>query len=284
MSHLTVTAVIAGHFFYYTFIVGGDHFEYRVYNHLLVLLFISSVWLADRVFTRGRAAVGTMVMFVLLSYPIPWAHWHASKDLNTREETFSMIVPVADYFPWPANRYVEGFDSLQRWLIEHYVCERHQTHKVFVEYLLGRYPSREEGMAKFQPRNDVAFTFAVGVSGWVLPQTAIIDIYGLNDYVVARTPPPAISGIPWRATVESMIDVEEPKERRMAHDRVALKQYVACFKPNISGIMDKETGRLHFERDAGSEPPTDAEIIACEDTWWAWADKMIKETKARKHK
>jgi hypothetical protein len=225
-----------------------------------------------------------MVMFVLLSYPIPWAHWHASKDLNTREETFSMIVPVADYFPWPANRYVEGFDSLQRWLIEHYVCERHQTHKVFVEYLLGRYPSREEGMAKFQPRNDVAFTFAVGVSGWVLPQTAIIDIYGLNDYVVARTPPPAISGIPWRATVESMIDVEEPKERRMAHDRVALKQYVACFKPNISGIMDKETGRLHFERDAGSEPPTDAEIIACEDTWWAWADKMIKETKARKHK
>jgi arabinofuranosyltransferase len=278
MSQLIVTAVIAGHFSYYTFVVGGDYFEYRVYNHLILLLFISSVWLADRVFTRSRAAVGTMVLFVLLSYPIPWAHWHASKDLNTREQTKGMVLPVAPYFPWPMNYYVSVFDDLQRWLMVHMVCVRHQEHKVTAEFQLGRYPTREEGMAKFEPGNDVTYKFAVGIIGWVMPHTAIIDIYGLNDYVVARTPSPAHSSIPWKATVEASVMEREPQLRRMAHEHIALKDYVACFRPNLYVTRDGKTGRLQFHRDAEREAPTREEIIDCEETWWAWANAMTEKT------
>src|SRR5215510_11291258 len=36
-NRIIVVAALGLHFLYYTFIVGGDHFEYRVYNHLIPL-------------------------------------------------------------------------------------------------------------------------------------------------------------------------------------------------------------------------------------------------------
>ena len=32
---------------------------------------------------------------------------------------------------------------------------------------------------------------AVGVVGWVLPDVAIVDAFGLSDRVIAHTPPPS---------------------------------------------------------------------------------------------
>ena len=60
----------------------------------------------------------------------------------------------------------------------------------------------------------------VGYLGWVLPQVAIIDALGLNDYVIARN----------EATRAEQSD---RPERQMAHDREAPEGYVECFRPNV---------------------------------------------------
>ncbi len=51
--------------------------------------------------------------------------------------------------------------------------------------------------------------------GWVLPQVAIIDRFGLNDKVVARSP------------------TSTPPKRKMAHERRPPSGYVDCFQPNV---------------------------------------------------
>jgi hypothetical protein len=45
---LLVAATLAAHLAYYTFIVGGDHFEYRVYSALPPLVLLSGAWIVDR--------------------------------------------------------------------------------------------------------------------------------------------------------------------------------------------------------------------------------------------
>jgi arabinofuranosyltransferase len=92
----------------------------------------------------------------------------------------------------------------------------------------------------------VASGGAVGVLGWVLPDAAVIDVMGLNDYVIARNP--------------EIRDVEG-HGRQMAHDRQPPKGYVECFRANIAVSI----GLYAMPR---SKPLTDAEIIACEAKQW----------------
>ena len=93
---------------------------------------------------------------------------------------------------------------------------RHQEHKVFQLHQARIHPPREEGSRTRWEARPVAHVNSVGVTGWVLPNVALIDERGLNDYVVARTAPPP------------------GPTRRMAHDRAAPDGYVECFEPNVS--------------------------------------------------
>jgi hypothetical protein len=52
----TLTA-LSVHFVYFTLIVGGDHFEYRVYNHLFPLAFLSLIWALRRLRLRPYAVL-----------------------------------------------------------------------------------------------------------------------------------------------------------------------------------------------------------------------------------
>jgi arabinofuranosyltransferase len=88
----------------------------------------------------------------------------------------------------------------------------------------------------------------VGVPGWVFPNVAILDELGLNDRVIAHSPP------------------AHPDHRLMAHDRETPEGYVECFQPNIT--VNK--GRIHMLDDA---PPLDDERIAdCETRFWNLID------------
>ncbi len=244
-------AVLTGHFLYYTFMVGGDHFEYRVYSHLILLLFISGAWFADRIFRRRWPAVLCMVLFVLLSYPIPWAHWAETRGLESREETHVMIRPVADRFPQPLRGYARAFDWLQHWLITHRVCMRHQEHKIFHRHQLRIFPTREFGEKTPWTGHPVFAARTVGVPGWVLPNVAIVDLFGLNDYVVAR----------------SVARSHVGEERVMAHERFAPEEYLRCFRVNVEPVVPGGV-KIH-ER----QPPlTNEEIIRCERKWRSWAD------------
>lgn len=91
-----------------------------------------------------------------------------------------------------------------------------QEQKQFLQGQLNLFPQWLFELPSKTGQFPVAYFANVGVVGWVLPKVAIIDGYGLNDYVIARLP-------------------AEPRiKRRMAHDRFAPQAYVASFLPNVS--------------------------------------------------
>jgi len=203
---------------YYVFAVGGDHFEYRVFCHTIVLIWLSMVWALNRLRLGVRSMIGVLVVFLVLSIPVPWTHWAVSRTLETREDTYQMHVPVAPHWPKALRWYAQIFDQMQGWLISHLVCCRHQEHKIAYTWWSGtQIPTRE--MGKKMPSSDYPVMIAhggIGALGWALPQVNLIDLLGLNDYVIARSP----------AT---------PKEiRLMAHDRLPPAQYVDAFRPNVT--------------------------------------------------
>jgi arabinofuranosyltransferase len=229
---------------YYSFAIGGDHFEYRVYSHLVLLLFVSAVWLAAHGFERPWQAVAAVAAFVVVSWPIPWTHWLETRALTTRAQTLRMARPIAPRFPAPLRPAVAVWDDWQAWLARRRVCVRHQEHKVFWLYQVQRLPTRSEGSAIGWEQRAVTVRGSVGVPGWVLPEVAVIDEFGLNDRVIARNPQPRY------------------RIRRMAHDRIPPAGYVECFRPNLE-IRD---GALRLE--ARDRPLTDDEIRACESRDW----------------
>jgi arabinofuranosyltransferase len=242
-------AVVAAHVLYYTLIVGGDHFEYRVFSYLVPLLFVSALALIDAAgLARGlsaAAAVATLGTFLLASWPLPWLHWWRTKDLVTREQTSFLRWPLAGDFPAPVRPVVAAWDGWQATLIGHAIGVRHQEHKICLAWMSGRLPSRQEGAKISWSGRPVMATDGVGLVGWVLPHVAIVDRLGLNDRVIARTPLPASgrSGI-------------------MAHERQPPPGYVECFMPNVHVHEGEVRVRPR------PVPLTDDRIRACESRDW----------------
>ena len=209
--------VLTAHIGYYTLIIGGDHFEYRVYSYLVPLCFPCFVWAMSIVFQKPAEALLATLLFILLSLPIPWLHWRFTHLLGGREETFIMKHPVAAYLPEPVRWYGRLFDRLQDDAISHYVCMRHQEHKIFGQLMYHEWlPTRDEGAkVRYDPQDIPVFVGdAIGVWGWVLPHAAVIDVHGLNDYFTARN----------RGRGENNI---------MAHDRWPFPGYVEAFRQNV---------------------------------------------------
>jgi arabinofuranosyltransferase len=218
----TVTiGTLAAHFAYYTFIIGGDHFEYRVYSQLVPLLLVSFVWLLNALAVRPAWTLALLSLSIAAGLPIPWTHWAASQSRTTREDTFAMELALAPYFPVPARPYVQVFDDLQVWLAHHAVGVRHQEHKVFLQYQFSTLPTREQGLLLSPVAQAIRVEGSVGAIGWVLPTVAILDTRGLNDLVIARNPP----------------DPNAP--RIMAHDRTPPEGYLDCFHANAETPLNK---------------------------------------------
>jgi arabinofuranosyltransferase len=239
------------HLLFYTFIVGGDHFEYRVYSHLIVFIFLSFVWLLNSANFNIKAAIVLFVSFILLSYPVPWTHWSLTHQLSTRRETYIMHIPIANHWPKFTRWYGGMFDEIQAWLINHFVCMRHQEHKIFYLSSTADYPSRNYGMSLSHDNYPTLLVLAAGVPGWVLPRINIIDYWGLNDYVIARNPNPQ-------------------QIRSMAHERVPPRGYIECLSPNSKVLSSNQVKILKRPREL-----TAKDISACEKSW---AEKVKKQS------
>jgi arabinofuranosyltransferase len=238
---LVMLGVVLGHFSYYTLIIGGDHFEYRVYSHLILLLFASAIWLLSRITRLAGPVLAGLAIFILASYPIPWTHWLETKDLKGREETLFLTRPIAQRFPSWARPVAGQWDDWQKWLIARMVCTRHQEHKILHLGLVDWLPTRAEGSKlKWKDRPIIA-DGTVGVVGWILPEVAVLDLKGLNDWIVARRP----------------VQIESHEDRRMAHDRHACPDYVRCLRPNV---IFKDHKIHIYEREL-----TDHDIRTCQE-------------------
>lgn len=227
-SSIIVIGTIVLHWGYYTLLIGGDHFEYRVYSHLIPMIFVAFTWSLTQLRMTIKKSVSFTLLFVLLSMPIQWTHWVLTKDFSTRLETWRMYEPVAPHFPGVIRPYVSLFDDLQSWLIEHMVCIRHQEHKAFWRYQLAIWPSRKNGMEIPHDGYPVLAHGSVGIPAWVLPHVSIIDTLGLNDYVIARTPGTRTS------------------DRYMGHSPQLPEGYVESYQPNVTFV---NTRLLVFERE-----------------------------------
>lgn len=247
---VTVGLTLFAHVAHYTLVIGGDHFEYRAFAHLIVLIGVSFPWLLTALPLRPRSGLILFGLCVGLAQPIPWIHHVRSLRLVTRDDTFKMHVPVADAFPpGPMRRYARSFDVIQKWMMVRHVGTRHREHKLFYE-LAQRpgFPRRGEGSKTTWETGHPVYELAtVGVPAWTMPEVAILDYHGLNDWVIARH---AVR--------------ENPAERLMAHERSPPAGYIACFDPNV-----EVQGRKVVVRER-KEPLTDERIRACERRYRDW--------------
>lgn len=241
---LLVVGALTAHAGYYVFIIGGDHFEYRVLSQLIPFLALSALWLTNQVVRTRLAAACALTLLAGASLPIPWTHFALSQPHTTRKATVGLKVPISPSFPRWLHWLTRPFDDAQAWLTNHGVCARHQEHKVFWLHQLATSPTREAGSALPPEGFPVAAIGTVGVPGWVLPQVNIIDALGLNDRVIARTPP------------------YPGAERVMAHDRHPLAGYLECFRPNVRWRVSPP--RVIPRRQA----LTAADIRGCESKPW----------------
>ena len=258
---MVVAGALVAHSAYYVLIAGGDHFEYRVFVHWIVLAMPLLLCLCDLAGRSARTTAVVGVAALLASLPIPWTHWSLTKDLYTRRETQKMRVPVAPHLPQLLLPITATFDALQEWMIPKSIGMRHQEHKVFFLAQSKLYPSRQallagardQGgawiLARQRPESGalqldhsgsvdaalnslpVHMAAAVGVAAWVMPDVAILDIHGLNDAVIAK---------------QGRL---RPRGRQLAHDRLPPDDYLSCFSPNVwlQWIrMDETTGQLQL--------------------------------------
>jgi len=245
-----VLVTILGHVGYYTLIIGGDHFEYRVLSYLIPLVFISMVWMLNRIMSDAVMAACAIGLFILISWPLPWTHWTITRDLTTRDDTWIMRIPIAPDFPRGLRWYAEPFDKLQSWLIEHHVCMRHQEHKIFYEFLSARFPARSMHVPALAGEYPVAAFQSVGIPGWAFPRVAILDAWGLNDYVIARH----------RARPRKM--------RYMAHDRIPPEGYLESYSLNYGLMVNQSSGFIRRDYEVTAE-----DIKATEEFW---IDRIVR--------
>ena len=216
-----VVSTVVLHTAYYTFVIGGDHFEFRVYSHLIPLLFITFIWMLNALRAQARTAALLLVVFVVLSWPIPWTHWLITRDLTTRKATYVLKASVASaaqaWLPATPNvvvAYLQAYDDMQFWLIDHAVCIRYQEHKIFAIDRAENLISRQAGLNLPSVGYPVIAEGTIGLIGWTLPRVNVIDTLGLNDYVIARNPD--LFWVPL-----------------MAHERRPPAGYIECFAPNV---------------------------------------------------
>lgn len=248
-SKAVVGLAVFAHFLYYTIVIGGDHFEYRVYSHLVLLMAILLVWMLNNLGLTGKRALLLISISIILSWPLPWIHWGITHEITGRSRTVVLRASIARAIkkscpstPEFLMAYVRAFDNLQYWLISHYVCMRHQEHKDFALHLQKTMPSRKEGMELPSAGYPVITAGSVGVISWVLPKVNVIDILGLNDYVAAHNP-------------------ETSSFIMIAHERHPPDGYLECFSANVD--LDQD----HFVISERPVPLTAEKIIACEQQY-----------------
>jgi arabinofuranosyltransferase len=237
---LVMLATLVAHVAYYTFVIGGDHFEFRVYSHLIPFFFLTATWCAAWTFKKRSEVVISCAFFILVSWPIPWAHFQHSKGLMGRASTSLLAVSVAEHVALPMRPLALAWDELQEWLVKRMICTRHQEHKQFWLHRMRLVPTRERGETISWSERPVMTAESVGIFAWVLPNVAIIDKFGLNDRVAAHTP------------------ADHTKLRRMAHERMAPDEYLRCFRPNFFWTGQ----RVRFAH--RTTPLRDSDIVACE--------------------
>ncbi|MBL8752454.1 MAG: hypothetical protein JNK15_04055 [Planctomycetes bacterium] len=177
---VAAVAAVVFHAGYYVVKVGGDHFEWRVFSQLVPLAALAVAAMASRLF-GVRGVLATTAGFGVLS-SAGWLHYAWTNPMPSHG-----FVAIADRLPALLQPIGRFYDRHQAWLRFHNVCLRCQHHAtILAEFSrpFAAQPKLREPVTEVP----VLAAAAVGVVGWSLPDVAILDVHGLNDRIVARTP------------------------------------------------------------------------------------------------
>ncbi len=163
---------------YYVLVVGGDHFEFRIFAHLVPLAGLAVAAMLLRV-CRGAAVPAVVTGAVGVAASIAWL------IPAIQPPTTFLYQPLAPHVPEWIQPLVRWYDGQRAWLTIQAVNVRCDQHRSFLESEAARLPPRTR--TAWSTEDVPVFTAeCVGRLGWVLPDVAILDRLGLNDRVVAR--------------------------------------------------------------------------------------------------
>jgi arabinofuranosyltransferase len=220
---LAAVGAVIFHFAYYTLMVGGDHFEYRVYSHLVPLGVLAAGAMAARLWQRSTAAAVTMVLLALTN-GVGWLHLWLTRDMPIHG-----FRPVTEQLPQFAEPLARWFDRQQAWLRFRMIGLRCNHHAIFLARKRLQFPYRMLVQGSTDPF-PCLHAGAVGLASWSLPDTIILDLHGLNDWVIARTPIRKIGVPPSPQMVRDLITIRGGGEDGFL-DRKELEHLLAGFGP-----------------------------------------------------
>lgn len=166
---------------YYTVLVGGDHFEYRVFGHLVPLTALALAAMALQLRQNATLAIGSLLALGV-TQGFGWFHLAATDAAPP--PAYSAVAPHAPAWLQPLARL---YDRHQAWLQVQFVCIRCRQHAASLAGIAGALPPRAR--TAIDPVDlPVLDVVSAGVSAWRLPDVNILDAHGLNDWVTARWP------------------------------------------------------------------------------------------------
>ena len=172
---------------YYTLVVGGDHFAYRPFAHLIPLLFFALLGMVSQLVLRPRLGLVLLCLIAVCSNTFGW--WYESAQRGREKDGF---VRASTTLPAPLGALFRPWDRCQAWLRLRYVALPRALHAQTCADLLRLLPERRTGLVQglAEGQRGVYRTVAAGVVSWSLAEVDMIDAVGLNDWVVARNPAP----------------------------------------------------------------------------------------------
>ncbi|MBL8725985.1 MAG: hypothetical protein JNK49_18210 [Planctomycetes bacterium] len=183
---LVAVSVWLAHVGYYTLVVGGDHFAYRVFVHLVPLCALALPRLCLDLWAEVRWAVAVALLFALGAGVPGW--WLERQFVGRELEGY---VRTAPRLPELLRPWVRTYDRHQAWLLVHSVGFRRPLHAVSCALQLQNLPERKPGQVQgaVPGQRLVLRADAIGVLSWALADVAILDGHGLCDAVIARHRP-----------------------------------------------------------------------------------------------
>jgi hypothetical protein len=166
---------------YYLLRVGGDHFEYRVLSHLVPLSTLAVAAMTLRI-TASRWVPLASVLALGAASTFGWFHLAL-----TATHPAPRYAPMAPRMPAWTHPIVRVYDRHQAWLQTQFVCLRCSQHAMVLASMFRGLPVRQR--LPNDPADLMVHDVAsAGYIAWSLPDVAILDGHGLNDWVTARWP------------------------------------------------------------------------------------------------